>query len=226
MSVARGYWSNAINLCRQITALSTLWTHSRRFRPSNCTRLQKRNCFSRAKWWTSSKNLTAMDEATVTRLRLLKHHRFDEWHTDDIHECSTQERAEVNTIWIKFCSTNLGRLFFKYLKVLVNEARCLSGSDSGSIIKQMNEQMSLPPIVIVTIFQSYLKLTLLSFLMRCTKAFACEDVHAIKMETKDPNAIISRTYHVGHVARDSSDFGQIKLGCFVEGKRVAEWIAD
>lgn len=62
--------------------------------------------------------------------------------------------------------------------------------------------------------------------MRCTKAFACEDVHAIKMETKDPNAIISRTYHVGHVARDSSDFGQIKLGCFVEGKRVAEWIAD
>lgn len=70
--------------------------------------------------------------------------------------------------------TYLGRLFFKYLKVFVNEARCFSGSDSGSLIRQMNEQMSLPPIVIVTIFQSYLKLTLLSFLMRCTKACACE----------------------------------------------------
>lgn len=70
---------------------------------------------------------------------------------------------------------NLGKWVFKYRKVFVNANRCFSGRDSGSSIKQMNEQISLPPIEIVTIFQSYLKLTLLSCLIRWTNAIACED---------------------------------------------------
>jgi hypothetical protein len=67
---------------------------------------------------------------------------------------------------------NLGRLFFKYRIVFSSDIRCLSGSESGSSIMHMNEQKSLPPIAIVTIFQSYLKLTLRSCLILFTRDLA------------------------------------------------------
>lgn len=38
------------------------------------------------------KSLTAMNEATVARFRLLQHHRLHKWHADDVHECSNDEK--------------------------------------------------------------------------------------------------------------------------------------
>lgn len=120
--------------------------------------------------------LTTMNESTAAWFGFQKHYRFDVWYRNDIYKSSAREvKVIVVQRDFKEISTNLGMWDFKYLKVFVKANRCFSGKDSGSSIKQMNEQISLPPIEIVTIFQSYLKLTLLSCLIRWTKAFACED---------------------------------------------------
>lgn len=65
-----------------------------------------------------------------------------------------------------------GKLFRKYRNVFVKAILCISGKRSGLSIRHKKLQISLPPIDIVTIFQSYLKLTRLSFLMRLTSARA------------------------------------------------------
>jgi hypothetical protein len=123
--------------------------------------------------WIWMRELTAMDEATFLRLRLRKHHSVDEWNWDDVDKCSGEmnQVVEVNDNHNEACA-NLGRLFFKYRSVFNSDIRCFSGRESGSSIMQINEQKSLPPIAIVTIFQSYLKLTLRSCLILFTRDLA------------------------------------------------------
>lgn len=108
---------------------------------------------------------------------------------------------------------NLGKFFFKYLKVFVSAMRCFSGRESGSFIRQINEQMSFPPIVIVTIFQSNLKLTLLSCLIRWTNAFACGDSDKNERnETTDFDAVIVVTITMYGISLETAPISA-KLNC-------------
>lgn len=164
----------------QITSLLILLSHSTPFLPNSCIRLKDSSSWSTILNWNN--------------LLVNRDNGFKSYHDEWIYSCAvlTSEASQFPRMALtqysrKFCEklnsinfvsisiaeiSNLGKLFFKYLNVFVSVNRCFSGKLSGSFIRQRNEQISLPPIEIVTIFQSNLKLTLLSFLIRCTNAFA------------------------------------------------------